>query len=131
MLVLQEALKMKRVVLFRGILIDIGLVKNLKLQRVLQDRKKDFLFNYSDSKQQNNHAESGGRYHEHTDEHKETYGDYSERKNHTDVTKKEGTDRHVDYTDHNESPHKDHEDYNDYREVHSEYDNAWYTDSGS
>lgn len=105
---------MKELILLNGKRINTALIRNPKLLRVFEDRRRQFMFNYGDSKKYGDHSDTGGHYREHTDGHRDSYGDYSERGTHTDCTKSSGEDKHIDYTDHTDKPHKDYSDYDDH-----------------
>lgn len=78
---------MKKLVLFRGVIVDASLIRNPKLRRVFQDRRGDFMFNHSE----NTKYDDG-----HT-EHKEKYGDtYEEHKERYNEVHTDHTDRHTD-----------------------------------
>lgn len=117
---------MERVVLFRGVSLDIRLVRNPKLRRVIQDRRGDFMFNHSE------HTEYGDGHTEgphHTDGFRGGHdGDYSEASGHCDYRGNNGrpafklhedTTRKIDHRD----QHTDENNYDNFHEtdVHSEF----------
>jgi hypothetical protein len=103
---------MLKTIIFNSKELNLALVKNPKLRRIFDDGRREFIFNYSDSKKSHN---------EHTDRsnHTDDYGDYSERLTHTDCTA--GRSEHLDTKSHEDyTVHLEYSDYSD----HEQYDNA-------
>lgn len=111
-------------------------MKNPVVQRALELRRGEFLFNYGDdghkdcstsrgghidydrgTRHSEKYADHSERYSDsvHTDE--RTYGDYSERSTHTDCNSRSSAgEDHIDRT----RKYGDYEDYKDYSDVHSD-----------
>ena len=108
--------------------VNLDRLTHPKLTRIVFDRKRQFLFNHSEHTESKNGERS---YTEHTDKHTDRYGDYSERSWHTDDTRVEAYDQHIDRTkSHTEysdsySDYSDHSEYNDVRMEHNDNPNNY------